>query len=157
MDGKAKSPLSCAKHGPWTGGQKICPPCNSEHAANWRLRNPERLREVQRAYKAANRDRLAENARKRTQLIKTEVIGHYGESCACCGEDRLVFLTIDHPEGNGAAHRRELFGDSIGRAGERFYRWLKRNGLPTGYRVLCWNCQHASFRGVCPHEELKRG
>lgn len=156
MDGTAKSPPSCVRHGTWTGGQKRCPTCNRENLARWRAQNPERIREAQRAYKLANRERVAANARIRTQLIKAEVIDHYGGSCACCGESQLVFLTIDHPEGNGAAHRRAIFGDSVGRAGERFYRWLKRNGLPAEFRVLCWNCQHASFRGECPHEELRK-
>jgi hypothetical protein len=66
----------------------------------------------------------------------------------------VIFLTIDHPEQNGAEHRREIFGTSVGRAGERFYRWLKRGGWPAGYRILCWNCQHATFRGGCPHVQM---
>jgi hypothetical protein len=32
--------------------------------------------------------------------------------------------------------------------------WLKRNNFPSGYRVLCMNCNHGRKRngGICPHE-----
>jgi hypothetical protein len=51
-------------------------------------------------------------------------------------------LSIDHINGNGAEHRRELkrtTGGSTG--GHDFYRWLKNNNFPDGYQVLCMNCQ----------------
>jgi hypothetical protein len=104
-------------------------------------------------YRDGRRDKLRTTAHVRTQEVKAETIAAYGGVCVCCGVADLVFLTIDHPEGDGAAHRRELFGGK-GRGGERFYRWLRRNGWPAGYRVLCWNCQHATFRGVCPHQQV---
>jgi hypothetical protein len=32
------------------------------------------------------------------------------------------------------------------------YLWLKRNNYPTGFRVLCHNCNLAiGFYGYCPH------
>ena len=72
-----------------------------------------------------------------------------GPVCACCGEDQELFLTIDHVNGDGAAHRREL--------GKRvIYGWLKEHGYPEGFRVLCQNCNAGRWRngGVCPHEEV---
>ena len=81
--------------------------------------------------------------------LKTEILKHYGGACACCGEDELWFLTIDHPNGGGRAERQRVG------TGSRFYRWLKSQGLPSEYRVLCFNCNCAiGMYGQCPHDRL---
>ena len=78
----------------------------------------------------------------------------YGGACACCGTDHLDFLTIDHIDGRGAEHRTHLFGDR-GMSGVHFYRWLHKNGMPTGFQVLCFNCNVSKhLGGICAH---KRG
>lgn len=80
--------------------------------------------------------------------IKSEVVNHYGGKCKCCGESRIEFLSIDHIEGDGYEHRRRLKM----RGGLAFYLWLKRNGFPDGYRVLCHNCNSSlGIYGYCPH------
>ena len=59
-------------------------------------------------------------------------------------------LTIDHVNGDGAAHRKEAsMSTSL-----KLHQWLKRNNYPDGYRVLCFNCNIAAFRNgnVCPHQ-----
>ena len=90
-------------------------------------------------------------ARDRASYIRTkdEVFAYYGGyRCVCCGETMQEFLTIDHIDGNGAKHRK-----LINQRG--FYRWLKHNGFPTGYRVLCWNCNVSrGIHGYCPHERI---
>lgn len=95
--------------------------------------------------KARNREAVKKSCRK----LKIMTLNHYGGKCVCCGEDRWEFLVIDHIYGNGAAHRKE-FGITSGR---QTYQWLKRNGFPSGYRVLCHNC-NLSFGafGYCPHQ-----
>ena len=68
--------------------------------------------------------------------------------CACCGVKGLIFLSIDHMNGDGAKHRKEIGG------GDKIYRWLIKNNFPTGFQVLCYNCNVA--KGVlsqCPHKE----
>ena len=85
--------------------------------------------------------------RKRTRL---EVITHYSpeRKCACCGESDYRFLTLDHIDGKGSLHKRE-----IGRCGTAFLRWLKHNNFPEGYQVLCWNCNCGRTQyGICPHK-----
>lgn len=64
----------------------------------------------------------------------------------------MDFLAIDHVEGNGAAHRRELGG-----TGTVFYAWLVKNNFPKEFQILCHNCNFAKFRngGVCPHQREK--
>lgn len=146
--------MECKKHGPWSGTVQ-CPVCNRENRAAWVEQNHDKHRATIKTYRDARRPAINELARTRTQEVKTQAITEYGGQCACCGISDLVFLTIDHPDGDGAAHRRAIFGDSVGRAGERFYRWLRREGWPTGFRVLCWNCQHATSKGICPHMEPK--
>jgi hypothetical protein len=79
--------------------------------------------------------------------IKLETLQHYGGKCACCGEVRHEFLAIDHTNGGGNEHRRKL-----GLSGWNFYRWLRDNGFPAGYRVLCHNCNMSlGLFGYCPH------
>lgn len=79
--------------------------------------------------------------------LKFETISAYGGSCRCCGEDSLEFLTIDHINGGGNSHRRELGGTQM------VFRYLRKNGYPAeGYQVLCFNCNAAkTFYGKCPH------
>ncbi len=71
-----------------------------------------------------------------------------GCRCVCCGEESVVFLTIDHIKGGGNKHRREVLG---GKGGFVMYQWLKLNNYPAGYRVLCFNCNFAEAHGGCPH------
>ncbi len=46
----------------------------------------------------------------------------------------MLALTVDHIEGGGSKHRRELRYWSI-------YKWLVVEGFPSGYQILCMNCQ----------------
>lgn len=85
-----------------------------------------------------------------TLRLKLEALAHYsphGEiQCACCGESWPIFLGIDHLDGQGARHREE-----VGRGAE-LHRWLKKTGYPSGFQVLCFNCNFAKHRkGQCPH------
>lgn len=136
----------CLKCGsvPPREGKTTCARCQETstraHLAWWR-RQPEG---TQRRYHVIYRDKL-----------RREVIDAYGGACACCGETELGFLTVDHPNNDGAAHRLALVG--VRRAGNHFYQKLRMAGFPPGLRVLCWNCNCArATLGVCPHE-LARG
>lgn len=86
-----------------------------------------------------------------SRKVKQGVFAAYGGQCQCCGEGELTFLAIDHIDGGGNKHRTKEFG---GFGGIRFYRWLRRQGYPAGYRVLCHNCNWATAWGVCPHQEM---
>ncbi len=82
--------------------------------------------------------------------LRAEVMAHYSRgvpTCSCCGERGLHFLTMDHINGGGNKHRRE-----IGNASGTLLSWIKRNGYPDGFQVLCWNCNLAkAHHGQCPH------
>lgn len=83
--------------------------------------------------------------------LKIEIIQAYGGQCACCGEQGIDFLHLDHINGGGKAHRKSL----VANPGE-FYSTLRKLGFPNDppLRVLCGNCNHAVRFGVCPHQAL---
>lgn len=93
----------------------------------------------QKAYDAARFQR--EKIRLRAALYAA-----YGDCCACCGEPRPEFLTVDHIEGRKAqGHDRSM-------GGVKLYRWLAAQGYPDGFQILCFNCNWAKGHyGVCPH------
>jgi hypothetical protein len=91
------------------------------------------------------------------ERAKERILDHYGRVCACCGEHRREFLTIDHSNGDGAAHRRAISRARTptgqGNPGTNMTWWLITHGFPEGFRTLCFNCNCArGFRGYCPHE-----
>lgn len=77
------------------------------------------------------------------------VLEHYGHICECCGEERFEFLTVDHINGGGIKHRKQIHS--------AFYYWLVKNNFPEGFRLLCYNCNMALGRyGYCPHQKELR-
>ncbi len=94
-------------------------------------------------------DRMHEQHRERTRRLKDQVYAAYGgKRCVCCGETEERFLTIDHVNNDGNRHRKEVG------AGKDMYGWLIRNGFPSGFQVLCQNCNMGKYLngGVCPHQ-----
>jgi hypothetical protein len=78
------------------------------------------------------------------------ILDHYGRACVCCGESEEVFLTIDHINNDGKAHR--------DRVGKDIYRDLIKNGFPPIVQVMCWNCNCAkAICGICPHQSKRDG
>lgn len=128
---------------------KIC--CNESNERSAK-KNAVRRKATAKIWKANNSDKLKRYQRASRLKRRRELLARYGGSCACCGEDRLEFLAIDHINGGGTRHRTELAAK-----GDVFYKWLKREGYPPGFRVLCHNCNLAiGFYGKCPHE-VERG
>lgn len=88
--------------------------------------------------------------RDRHHKRRALVISHYGSQCACCGESQDVFLALDHIDGGGNKHRKELKSKSL-------WDWIIKNNFPDGFQVLCHNCNAGKYRngGVCPHKGLE--
>jgi hypothetical protein len=95
-------------------------------------------------------------AQRYTRKLRLEVFTRlcHGEKphCQCpgCEVDYIEFLTCDHIDGNGAAHRKE---HGLGTGAAALWRWIKNNGYPEGqFQVLCQNCNHAKghTRTACP-------
>jgi len=100
---------------------------------------------VNRNY-AKHRDKKLEKQRTRQRQIRLEVLAHYGGKCACCGISEFEFLAIDHINGGGNIHRKEIK--------DTLTMWLYRNDYPKGFRVLCHNCNFSlGAYGYCPHSK----
>lgn len=96
----------------------------------------------QKEYRGINSEKLR---LKRIEL-RMEVLEKYGNKCNCCGEIEKEFLSIDHIDGGGSKHRREIK--------HSIYGWLKSNKYPKGFQILCHNCNQAKgFYGICPHQK----
>lgn len=92
----------------------------------------------------------ARRIRESNFRLKIETFEAYGGStCRCCGNAELEALTLDHVNGGGEADRRTRNTTS----GSNFYRVLRQGGYPSGFQVLCFNCNCGRARngGVCPH------
>ncbi len=116
----------CAKHPELRGkryiSNSLCPECKRANTKEWKDSKKDDL----------HKSRVDYHAKK-----KEEVFKEYGGCCDLCGEDDIDVLTIDHINGNGAQHRKEV-------PASRITKWLKDNGYPHGYRVLCFNCNFKS-------------
>jgi len=127
----------------------------------------EQFKAANRAYYTAHQEELQAYARARYVTHREEikaknhtyavamrlqhraaVLAHYGGTCACCGETTSEFLAIDHINGGGSRHRKEVIRGSDQAA------WLIKHGFPDGFRLLCHNCNMArGYYGYCPHEK----
>lgn len=116
-----------------------------------RMSDPKRIEYMRNYYKRKYQERKEEykkhNKAYMTKVRRT-VLEAYGNKCACCGETNSMFLSLDHVNGGGAEHRRE-----VGSSSYKVYRDVIRQGFPAKFRILCFNCNMAmGFYGFCPHQ-----
>ena len=118
-----------------------------------KLNNPEKYSEIvhksrekrksngkELEWRLKNRESIRLRNQNNGKKIKLEIVSHYSNGsmkCAKCGFEDIRALQIDHINGGGTAHFKAIFND---RGGSNFYRWLKINSFPSGYQVLCANC-----------------
>lgn len=146
----------------------VCPQCRMRRLAHGKKRCRKCLNgrkvEVKRQRQQRAKEHLclacgspAEKAHCRSCLdqykikdraLRDEVLAAYGNACACCGERERSFLQIDHKHGKGREDR------MAGLYSARWYRWLKKNGFPDDYQLLCANCNWGRHLngGICPHQ-----
>jgi hypothetical protein len=112
----------------------------NEWQKRWHRAHPDYAREKRRKYWTIDR-RLAR--RREAQEYKKKVISYYSNGTMSCADPyrehaapygNLLALTIDHIDGGGRQAR-------IRTRYWNFYKWLARRGFPSGYQVLCMNCQ----------------
>ncbi len=91
---------------------------------------------------------MRDYSNKQNRIVKLETITAYGGRCSgvrstgACVENDVDILEIDHINGGGNKHRAES-----GMRGVNFYKFLRRTGWPSGYRVLCKNCNWLAYLG----------
>lgn len=124
---------------------------NKEYFKNYRKNNKDR----DKARYTLNRNIILKTMQKRNQerrLFALKYLSGEIPFCACCGEKHLEFLSIDHINGGGNKHRKEMVNQ--GGSGGNIYWWLIKNDFPPGFQVLCHNCNMAKgFYGHCPHQK----
>ena len=104
----------------------------------------------EKIYRDKNKEKISEYnksfSRKVRERCKELVFNHYGRKCECCGENHIEFLTIDHMNGNGRKHRKEI--------NNKLYPWLIKNNYPEEFKTLCLNCNFGRYKnnGICPHK-----
>jgi hypothetical protein len=98
-----------------------------------------RIRKAKRYQRIVNSGQPHPNTAK-AHTAKLLVMNHYGPQCKSCQTSNLAFLTLDHIDNNGAAHRKQTNG------GANLYSKLITAGYPEGYQCLCWNCNYRKRR-----------
>lgn len=84
---------------------------------------------------------LESNGNRHNRLLKESVIAHYSHgtgACAMCPQTDIRALQIDHLNGGGRQHI-SILRLNCGTP-TSLYRFLRNNGFPAGYRVLCASC-----------------
>lgn len=133
-------------------------------AATWRKANPESRKEICRRWAKKNPEKLKAKAKrkywsdpekhralasKNRRKLWLECLTAYGGRCACCAESQEVFLTIEHKNRDGKAHRA-----AVGHSRPQIIRDLRKRGWPDDCEILCFNCNRASWElGTCPHRQ----
>lgn len=142
---------------PFDPSRRLCLICKNRKAREWQRNNRERSNATTARYRANHReeylarrrqqyDRDKEKLKAKRDGLRLEVLMAYGGLCECCGESEPNFLAIDHIDGGGHQHRKSIK--------QSISAWLKKNGYPAGFRVLCHNCNMAlGLYGECPHTQ----
>ena len=148
--------MSYSRKGKWSMKYDECIKCKStlfpHNAKGYCEKCYDRLENTQKYRKLYNKTKKGKFVHKEyrdniKRLVLEAYSGKYPH-CACCGESTYQFLTIDHINGGGHKHRKEIKIPLT--------RWLYKNNCPQGFQVLCMNCNLAKgMYGVCPHKGEK--
>jgi len=131
--------------------KQYCSKKCSGRARYYRFKNDIRIKAKQ--YRKDNveiiRLQERESKSKSRYKLKLDILKHYGAYCFCCNETTIEFLSIDHIDGNGNKHRK----DNNIKGGVWLYKWLIDNNYPSGFQILCHNCNQGRYinGGICPH------
>ena len=89
-------------------------------------------------------------SKRRHAEIRKKALDKYGGACACCKENNIKYLQIDHVDGGGNKERQRL--GNKGR-GNRFFTILVQSKKRKDIQILCANCHQAKKYGGCNSED----
>lgn len=130
----------------------------NKSAAKYRVKNKEKIKISQKHFRDINVDKR-KLYNKQYNITHNHVIKNYlkltkdaafnaygGYKCVCCGETLEKFLTLDHINNDGNKHRKSIKTNTV-------YGWLKKNKYPSGFQILCFNCNigRSLNNNICPH------
>lgn len=135
--------------GDWQDGRTLRRKPAEERKAGraiWMAQHVDEAREYQKVYRQEKKRELQVKRIVYYKQIRLDGIAEYGGRCACCGEARHEFLTLEHINGRS--------DETVRKTGQKAWSRLKTLGWPKdGYQVLCFNCNCAKgIYGVCPHQ-----
>lgn len=106
----------------------------------YRQKHGDKWRAVAKANRTANPEKeraYRSDYRQKLKLIVFAAYSRNGEvKCALCDECRIGALTMDHINGGGSTHRKSI---------SKIYFWLRKNGYPPEYQILCSNCNFKKY------------
>lgn len=134
--------------------RNACKQCETAYMKGHIVENYEKQKQIWLKSYYKNRNHYIKYRREHRKKTRDLVFEKYGNVCQCCGEWRNKFLSLDHINNDGNAHRKD-----IGGGGRFLYHWAVKNGFPKTLRLLCFNCNMGRHLngGKCPHEEEKIG
>ena len=127
--------------------EKRCCSCGEQKALSEFRKNASRKDGLHNACRSCERSRTSYKARpeacrrrfaRRHLRDREAAFAHYGNVCAWCGEADSSKLQIDHLHDDGARHRAEN-----PTARKVLGTFLRREGHPEGFQVLCADCNRA--------------
>ena len=119
-----------------------------EYNREWQASNRERIKASRRDYEARNQERITSYQHKRRTDDNRELLELLGNECKCCGEAYLPALAVDHVNGDGAEHKKEL---RYNPSHSYFLKHLKAGTLKRPIQLLCHNCNIAKGTDLtCP-------
>lgn len=139
------------------GYNSRCKQCRSITNSIYYINNSDKIKKHIKQYTLENLNYINQRINNWHTNVKQTVFDHYG-GCKCvnCYITELSFLSIDHINGGGKQHVKEISG-----GGQKTYRWLQKNNYPLGYQVLCHNCnfkksvKHGTTRAAKSNRKLK--
>src|ERR1035438_10077304 len=79
--------------------KKCCRKDQNLRATERRIREPEKIKLVAKAWRDSNRERYRQLQNQYHARRRLKILSHYSNGipkCKCCGEKEIQFLTIDH-------------------------------------------------------------
>lgn len=122
----------------------------SDYARKHYIENKDEIRNQQNESYTENKGNINLRRKSYREIIKEKILDHYGHKCQWpegCDVVDSETLTIDHIDGGGNKHKREIGGSN------RLYKWLIDNNFPEGFRLLCWN---HNWKHKCNMEREKK-
>jgi hypothetical protein len=96
---------------------------------------------IKRKRYAASRSRSKASLKARKTALNL-----LGNACVCCGDTYEPYLQIDHVDGDGKDHRKELRHGT-----QALYRWVIQNPATDRVQILCANCHlyKTKYKTLC--------
>lgn len=107
--------------------------------------NQEKWTKYYKEYYNKNKEHDKIRGKRARAINKIKVIEMYGGRCACCGENIITFLCMDHKNNDGHVNRECIT--------KIYVNIIKTNQIRDDLQILCSNCNASKMfnYGICIH------